>query len=70
MDNLNGYGYLLSNLQHPGAMEDTARYKPLLAADGMNIDVLRKAVDKRGAVGYFGGWPAVKLGRGARKSTK
>jgi hypothetical protein len=70
VDNLNGYGYLLSNLQHPGAREDTVRCKSRLAADGKNIDILRTAIDKRGAVGYFGAWPAIKLVRDGHKSIK
>jgi len=58
---LNGYGYILSNVQHPGATEDTAHYKPLLSADGIDFEAFRKSVDARGAVGYFGGFPAIKL---------
>lgn len=61
VDNLHGYSYLLSNLQHPGATEDTAHYRPLLTADGIDFDALLAAVDKRGAVGYFGALPAIKL---------
>jgi secreted PhoX family phosphatase len=61
VENLNGYGYILSNVQHPGATQDTARYKSLLTAAGIDFDALRNAVDKRGAVGYFGSFPAFKL---------
>jgi len=66
VDDLNGYSYLLGNLQHPGALEDTRRYKPMLKADGVDYDALRKMVDKRGAVGYFGDLPALRLQRSAR----
>ena len=64
MENLNGYAYLLSNVQHPGATEDTAHYKPLLAADGIDFEAFRQSVDSRGAVGYFGGFPTIKLVHG------
>ncbi len=61
VEDLNGYGYLLSNVQHPGATEDTAHYKPLLSADGIDFEAFRQSVDKRGAIGYFGGFPAIRL---------
>ena len=70
MDNLNGYSYLLGNIQHPGAEEDTAKYKALMTADGIDFEALRKSVDTRGAVGYFGGLPALKVVTGQDKIVK
>lgn len=64
VEDLNGHGYLLGNVQHPGATEDTAHYKKLLTADGIDFAAFRRSVDARGAVGYFGGFPAIKLVRG------
>ncbi len=61
VDNLNGYSYVLSNVQHPGATSDTAKYKPLMTADGIDYNAFRKAVDERGAVGYYGGLPAIQV---------
>lgn len=67
IDNLNGFAYILGNIQHPGATEDTAKYKPLMQADGIDFEAFRARVDQRGAVGYLGGLPAVQVvGRGAR----
>lgn len=62
VDNLNGYAYILGNVQHPGATEDTAKYKPLMQADGVDFDALRASVDERGAIGYLGGLPAIQVG--------
>jgi secreted PhoX family phosphatase len=70
VDNLNGYSYLLGNIQHPGAEEDTAKYKALMTADGIDFEALRKSVDTRGAVGYFGGLPALKVVTGQDKIVK
>ncbi len=61
VDNLNGYSYILSNVQHPGATGDTAKYKPLMTADGVDYEAFRSAVDQRGAVGYFGALPAIQV---------
>jgi len=61
VDDLNGFAYILSNVQHPGAAEDTAKYKPLMQADGIDFEAFRASVDQRGAVGYLGGLPAVKV---------
>ena len=52
-DNVNGHAYLTGNVQHPGAAEDLAKYPPEIK------DELRRLVDERGIVGYFGGLPAM-----------
>lgn len=52
-DNMNGYSYITANLQHPGAAEDLAAYPPEIRVD------LRRLVDQRGIVGYFGGLPGM-----------
>ena len=61
VDNLNGYSYIMSNVQHPGATGDTSKYKPSMTADGSDFEAFRASVDQRGAVGYFGGLPAVQV---------
>jgi len=61
VDSLNGYAYILGNIQHPGTTEDTAGYRAALEADGINFDAFRAQVDTRGAVGYLGGMPALRL---------
>jgi uncharacterized protein len=61
VDSLNGYAYVMSNIQHPGAAEDTAGYRAALEKDGINFDAFRAQVDARGAVGYLGGMPALRL---------
>ncbi len=52
-DNINGKAYITGNIQHPGATEDMAKYPSEIK------DRLRRMVDERGAVGYFGGLPAM-----------
>jgi hypothetical protein len=52
-DNVNGHAYLTGNVQHPGAAEDLHKYPPAVKTE------LRKLVDERGIVGYFGGLPAM-----------
>ncbi len=52
-DNVNGRAYLTGNVQHPGAAEDLHKYPPAVKNE------LRKLVDERGIVGYFGGLPAM-----------
>jgi secreted PhoX family phosphatase len=64
IDSLNGYAYVMSNIQHPGATEDTAGYRAALEKDGINFDAFRAQVDARGAVGYLGGMPALRLVNG------
>lgn len=49
----NGYTYLMTNIQHPGAANDLKQYPPEIRSE------LRQAVDQRGRVGYIGGLPAV-----------
>ena len=51
--NANGYAYIMSNIQHPGAANDLKSYPPEIRND------LRQRVDQRGRVGYLGGLPAV-----------
>ncbi len=52
-DNINGRAYLTGNVQHPGAEEDLSKYPAAIKHE------LRKLVDERGIVGYFGGLPAM-----------
>ena len=52
-DNVNGHAYLTGNVQHPGAQHDLAKYPTAIRHD------LRRLVDQRGIVGYFGGLPAM-----------
>ncbi|MDP2874607.1 MAG: DUF839 domain-containing protein [Holophaga sp.] len=54
VENANGYAYLMSNIQHPGAAKDLKNYPDEIRA------VMRTKVDQRGAVGYFGPFPAWK----------
>lgn len=54
VENANGFAYLMSNVQHPGASGDLGKY-PEEIRSGM-----RARVDQRGAVGYFGPFPAWK----------
>ena len=49
----NGYTYLMTNIQHPGAANDLKNYPPEIRVD------LRKSVNQRGRVGYIGGLPAL-----------
>ena len=61
VNNMDGFAYIMSNVQHPGATEDTAAYRAPMTADGMDFDAFRAKVDQRGAVGYLGGLPAVQV---------
>lgn len=54
VEQLGRHAYILSNVQHPGAAEDLAKYPPEIR------DEMRKRVDQRGAVGYFRGLPALR----------
>lgn len=54
VENANGFAYLMSNVQHPGAANDLSKYPDEIRT------VLRAKVDQRGAVGYFGPFPAWK----------
>jgi len=54
VENANGFAYLMSNVQHPGAASDLSKY-PEEIRHGMRLKV-----DQRGAVGYFGPFPAWK----------
>jgi secreted PhoX family phosphatase len=49
----NGFAYIMSNVQHPGASNDLKQYP-----DKIKVE-LRKHVDQRGAVGYVKGMPAI-----------
>ena len=49
----NGYTYLMTNIQHPGAANDLKKYPPEIRSE------LRRSVDQRGRVGYIGALPAV-----------
>jgi secreted PhoX family phosphatase len=51
--NANGYAYIMTNIQHPGAANDLKPYPPEIKNE------LRQRVDQRGRVGYVGGLPAV-----------
>jgi hypothetical protein len=50
-DNVNGHAYVTGNVQHPGAEEDLEKYPTEIKVE------LRRLVDERGIVGYFGGLP-------------
>lgn len=55
VENWNGYSYLMSNIQHPGATDDLRNYPP------SNIrEVLAAKVNQKGIVGYIGGMPRIK----------
>ena len=51
VENLNGFAYVMANLQHPGAEKDLEKYPEEVRVG------LRAKVDQRGAVGYFGPFP-------------
>src|SRR5581483_4987640 len=52
-DNIHGHAYITGNVQHPGAESDLKSYPPDIK------EGLRRLVDERGIVGYFGGLPAM-----------
>lgn len=52
--NIEGYAYLMTNVQHPGAANDLKQYPKEIR------DELRQAVDQRGRIGYIMGMPAIK----------
>jgi secreted PhoX family phosphatase len=52
-DDVNGRAYITGNVQHPGAAEDLSGYPEEIRVG------LRRLVDQRGIVGYFGGLPAM-----------
>lgn len=52
--NLNGFGYVMSNIQHPGAASDLQKYPDEIKTH------LRSRIDQRGAVGYLSGLPGIK----------
>jgi secreted PhoX family phosphatase len=56
VDDMNGYAYIMSNIQHPGAADDLSQYKAVIP----NFDAFRAGIDQRGTVGYLQGLPAVK----------
>ncbi len=56
VDNLNGFAYIMSNIQHPGAATDLRSYQRKIP----DFDAFRAGIDQRGAVGYIGGLPAIK----------
>jgi uncharacterized protein len=56
VENLNGFAYIMSNIQHPGADTDLRYYKNKI----QDFDNFRAGIDQRGAVGYLGGLPAIK----------
>ena len=56
VENLNGFAYIMSNIQHPGADTDLRSYKNKI----QDFDSFRAGIDQRGAVGYLGGLPAIK----------
>jgi hypothetical protein len=61
VDNMNGFAYIMSNIQHPGAADDLGGYRSVLEADGVDFEAFRAGIDQRGTVGYLGGIPAVKV---------
>jgi secreted PhoX family phosphatase len=50
---LGGHGYIMGNIQHPGAANDLKQYP-----DAIRVE-LRKRIDQRGSIGYLGGLPAI-----------
>jgi secreted PhoX family phosphatase len=57
VDNLNGFSYLMSNLQHPGEIE--TKVSDALKAE-INKEIDKNFVNKKaGAVGYISGIPAL-----------
>jgi secreted PhoX family phosphatase len=50
---LGGHGYIMGNIQHPGAANDLKQYP-----DAIRVE-LRKRIDQRGGIGYLGGLPAI-----------
>ncbi|MDP1705633.1 MAG: DUF839 domain-containing protein [Sulfurimicrobium sp.] len=54
VENANGFAYLMSNVQHPGAANDLKKYPEEIRLG------MRTKVNQRGAVGYFGPFPAWK----------
>lgn len=52
-DDINGHAYIVSNVQHPGAVEDLHHYPAEIR------DELRRKLDPRGVVGYVHGLPAM-----------
>lgn len=54
VESLGSYGYILANLQHPGAAEDLEKY-----SDDIKV-TLRAQVDQRGVIGALTGLPALK----------
>jgi secreted PhoX family phosphatase len=55
VEDWNGHGYLMSNVQHPGASDDLRGYTPAHIREE-----LAGKVDQRGMVGYIGGMPGIK----------
>jgi secreted PhoX family phosphatase len=55
VDNLNGFAYIMSNVQHPGGEDDLSYYKSKIP----DFDAFRAGIDQRGTVGYIGGLPAL-----------
>lgn len=49
---LNGFGYVMGNIQHPGAASDLKKHPDEIKAG------LRSRIDPRGIVGYLSGLPA------------
>lgn len=49
----NGFAYIMSNVQHPGASNDLKQYPDTIKVE------LRNHVDQRGVVGYLKGMPAI-----------
>lgn len=54
VEDWNGHGYVMSNIQHPAAREDLKQYSNAIK------DTLGGKVDKRGVVGYIGGLPGLR----------
>ncbi|MBI3479666.1 MAG: DUF839 domain-containing protein [Nitrosomonadales bacterium] len=55
VEDWNGHGYLMGNVQHPGARDDLSGY-----AAGHVREELAAKVDQRGVVGYIGGLPGIR----------
>jgi secreted PhoX family phosphatase len=54
VEDWNGHAYLMSNIQHPAAIDDLKSYPSAVK------DRLGEQADKRGVIGYIGGLPSMK----------
>ncbi len=60
VDDMNGFAYIMANAQHPGAADDLSGYAGRIP----DFEAFRASIDQRGAIGYIGGMPAVRVKAG------